>query len=122
VFEQKLDELSGPPVVTGALEPPATEDTNGPKTGAKRQVNESQNLVDGDEESTGKKQKIEQSSQTRNGTAPSTVTESNRVTFSNGEEKKKPDRPKKLKDIAKKLTPRSTEGIGSRTRSQTKST
>ncbi|KAJ9190816.1 hypothetical protein DTO164E3_4191 [Paecilomyces variotii] len=119
--EPKPDEKSAALGETEALQPPTTEDSNGPKTGEKRPINGSDNSGNGNKdgeqsgESSEKKQKAEQPSEAEH--RPVDPSASN-----DGEKKKQPGRPKKLKDASKKPTPRSTEGIGSRTRSRTKAT
>ncbi|KAJ9293971.1 hypothetical protein DTO271G3_7347 [Paecilomyces variotii] len=120
--EPKPDEKSAALGETETLQPPKTDDSNGPKTGEKRPINGSENSANGDKdgeqsgESSEKKQKAEQPSEAEYQPVvdPSASND--------GEKKKQPGRPKKLKDASKKPTPRSTEGIGSRTRSRTKAT
>jgi hypothetical protein len=125
---EKTFEQTSKPVESVKDEAPAAtsteskEELNGtrePQPGDKRSLDDEKATVPSTDEAS-KKQKTEEEkpSPADFSTAPDAVKDST----ANGKgEKRKLGRPKKgVKDIVKKLTPRSAEGIGSRTRSQAK--
>ncbi|GAD95558.1 hypothetical protein CPC735_006260 [Paecilomyces variotii No. 5] len=124
--ESKLNGNSGTPEEPEISQSQTAGDNEEPKTGEKRPIDGSNNPATGNENgaengaSSEKKQKTEQPSEAESGPIDPSATDGKP---SNDEEKKKqPGRPKKAKEVSKKPTPRSADGIGSRTRSRTKAT
>ncbi|KAL2014593.1 hypothetical protein VTN00DRAFT_2118 [Thermoascus crustaceus] len=113
---------TGAAAAAGVQKPSEKEGAEESKTGDKRERDETTAPAEngttneaGDPAS--KKQKTEGPSKTEE---PAKAENGTAGAATNGE-KKKPGRPKKgVKDLAKKISQRATEGIGSRTRSRTK--